>query len=90
MVPMRKATAQPQPTTPQPPITATDYVKWIEGAGARTVPLHYDAPESEIDAVLQQVNGVIFPGGNDIIEPGSPYYTAARFVFDRILAMNDG
>lgn len=54
------------------------------------MPLHYDAPESEINALLQQVNGVIFPGGNDIIEPGSPYYTAARFVFDRVLAMNDG
>lgn len=43
--------------------THADYVKWIEAAGARAVPLHYDAPEPEIDAVLQQVNGVIFPGG---------------------------
>lgn len=42
-----------------------------------------------MDAVLQQVNGVIFPGGNDIIEPGSPYYVGARHVFDRVLAMND-
>lgn len=64
-------------------------MKWIEAAGARAVPLHYDAPAAETDALLQQVNGVIFPGGNDIIEPGSPYYTAARHVFERVLAMND-
>lgn len=48
----------PNPTHPH-----ADYVKWIEAAGARVVPLYYDAPETEIDAVLQQVNGVIFPGG---------------------------
>ncbi len=53
------------------------------------MPLRYDAPAADIDAVLAQVNGLIFPGGNDIIDPGSPYYTAARYVFDRALAMND-
>lgn len=53
------------------------------------MPLHYDAPPAEMDAILQQVNGIIFPGGNDIIEPGSPYYVGARHVFDRVLAMND-
>ena len=43
---------------------AASYVKWVESAGARAVPLMYDAwDRARLREVLQSVNGVLLPGG---------------------------
>ena len=42
---------------------AASYVRWLESAGARTVPLSYYASDDEADDVFEQVNGALFPGG---------------------------
>ena len=41
------------------------YVKYIEAAGARVVPIPYDAPLSTTLALLKNINGVLFTGGSD-------------------------
>ncbi|KAL0230701.1 hypothetical protein PCE1_004257 [Barthelona sp. PCE] len=46
---------------------AASYVKYIESAGARVVALDSRTPESEWKKVLNQVNGVLFPGGGIIL-----------------------
>lgn len=38
-------------------------MKWVEQAGARAVPLGYSWSDEQVDALLAQVNGVLFPGG---------------------------
>ena len=42
---------------------AASYIKWAESAGARVVPVHYDASQVEIVTLLGQINGLLFPGG---------------------------
>lgn len=58
------------------------YVRWVESQGARVVPLRYDAPEQEIDALLKRVNGLVFPGGGAAIEPSSKYGSFGLKVFN--------
>ena len=43
---------------------AASYVKWVESAGARVVPLFYKSWSVEtMESMLKNINGVIFPGG---------------------------
>eukprot|EP00587_Corethron_hystrix_P009141 CAMPEP_0113330232 /NCGR_PEP_ID=MMETSP0010_2-20120614/21470_1 /TAXON_ID=216773 ORGANISM="Corethron hystrix, Strain 308" /NCGR_SAMPLE_ID=MMETSP0010_2 /ASSEMBLY_ACC=CAM_ASM_000155 /LENGTH=369 /DNA_ID=CAMNT_0000192667 /DNA_START=269 /DNA_END=1375 /DNA_ORIENTATION=+ /assembly_acc=CAM_ASM_000155 len=42
---------------------AASYVKWLESAGARPIPLHHNAPDSYTDKIFRNVNGVLFTGG---------------------------
>jgi gamma-glutamyl hydrolase len=39
------------------------YVKWIEMSGGRVIPIPYDTPRGALDMILNQVNGVLFIGG---------------------------
>lgn len=39
------------------------YVKWLESAGARVVPLLYTSSAAEIKQQLQYINGALFTGG---------------------------
>ena len=39
------------------------YVKWIEMNNARVIPIPYDTPTGALDMILNQVNGVLFIGG---------------------------
>ncbi|GKT14799.1 putative multi-domain containing protein [Aduncisulcus paluster] len=67
------------------------YVKWLESAGARVVPLFFDIPDEEIDRILDSVNGVLFTGGEDFIslDPENAYTHTAHRVLDRVKEYND-
>ena len=44
---------------------AASYVKWIESAGGRVVPIPYNIPTvEELDTLLSKINGVLMPGGD--------------------------
>lgn len=47
------------------------YVRWLEAAGIRVVPLQWDAPLETKRAVMQKVNGVLFAGGSLDEQPGT-------------------
>ena len=40
------------------------YVKWIELAGGRVVPVSYEATDAEVDGLFEQVNGLLLIGGD--------------------------
>ncbi|KAG6961181.1 hypothetical protein JG688_00009235 [Phytophthora aleatoria] len=42
---------------------AASYVKWVESAGGRVVPIPYNAPKAYLEQLLPQINGLLFPGG---------------------------
>ena len=42
---------------------AASYVKWLEVSGARSIPIPYDATPMQVNAIFDQVDGVLFPGG---------------------------
>jgi len=65
---------------------AASYVKWVESAGGRVVPIMYDASQSELQTLFSQINGVLFPGGGNDISVGSPIYNTAKYLVN--LAMD--
>jgi gamma-glutamyl hydrolase len=62
---------------------AASYVKWLESAGAESVPIPYNSTDDQVDHLFPQLNGVLFPGGGATLPPG------AKRVFDLALAAND-
>jgi len=69
---------------------AASYVKFAESAGARVVPLHFDATDAELQELFHQINGIIFPGGgtNIFATPGNRFREAARLLFNLALEAN--
>ena len=51
------------------------------------VPVFFDAPFPELRQRLHNINGILFPGGEDIINH-TPYMRTAKFIFEEALAMN--
>lgn len=58
-------------------------IQYIEAAGARVVPINYYATNSQLDHLLDSLNGFLFPGG------GSVYPSSAQYVYDQLKARND-
>ena len=50
---------------------AASYVKWLESAGARSLPILYDSTSADIDAIFPQINGVLLPGGGSSLPDGA-------------------
>jgi gamma-glutamyl hydrolase len=62
---------------------AASYVKFIEAAGARVVPINYYASKEELDNLFTSLNGFLFVGG------GSAYPPSAQHIFDKTIEAND-
>lgn len=62
---------------------AASYVKFIEAAGARVVPINYYASEEELGKLFDSLNGFFFVGG------GAAYPPSAQYIFDRTVEAND-
>mmetsp|Transcript_22245 Transcript_22245/g.39431 ORF Transcript_22245/g.39431 Transcript_22245/m.39431 type:complete len:387 (+) Transcript_22245:107-1267(+) len=63
------------------------YVKWIEAAGGRVVPIQYNLERTAMTQLLDSVNGVLITGGDvPLRELDSQYMQAARYFYDYIVA----
>ena len=55
------------------------YVKWVESAGARVVPVRYDSTPAELDHLFDSLNGVLFTGGGvPFTDLSVPYVRPSR------------
>ncbi|XP_059971914.1 gamma-glutamyl hydrolase isoform X2 [Mesoplodon densirostris] len=43
---------------------AASYVKYLESAGARVVPIRLDLKDEEYEKLFKSINGILFPGGS--------------------------
>eukprot|EP00898_Chlorokybus_atmophyticus_P000915 jgi/Chlat1/1824/Chrsp138S02143 len=68
---------------------AASYVKFVEAAGGRAVPIFFSAPEWDIKRRFDAVNAIIFPGGDAALEHDSPFYKTGRKLFKLAQAAND-
>ena len=59
------------------------YVKFLEAAGARVVPILWNEPEESILEKVSKLDGIHFPGGN------GDYMKTAQTVLDQIMKYND-
>lgn len=64
------------------------YVRWLEASGIRAVPLIWNATWAERKAVLDSVNGALFPGGGLGGEAFTEYVGNATQIFDYAVARN--
>ena len=61
----------------------------MQSAGARAVPIVYDAPREEIAAIVDRVNGLLLPGGGAPITPGHRFYDTVALLVNLTMAAND-
>jgi hypothetical protein len=40
---------------------ASGFVKWIESAGGRAVPIRFYASDAELYRIFKSINGIVFP-----------------------------
>ncbi|CAL5405960.1 unnamed protein product [Camellia sinensis] len=65
---------------------AASYVKFVEAAGARVIPLIYNEPPEILYNKLNLVNGVLFTGG---WAKSGRYFDVIEGIFKKILEKND-
>jgi gamma-glutamyl hydrolase len=53
---------------------AASYIKWIESAGGRVVPVPFHASNAHVDAIFKSTNGLLFPGGGAGISDAAKYF----------------
>merc|ERR1712018_695065 len=60
------------------------YVKWIEQAGARVVPVLIDQPEDYYETIFSSTNGLLIPGGAVSLDD-SGYAKAGKILFNKAI-----
>lgn len=68
---------------------AASYVKFIEGAGARVVPISIGKPRLYYKTIMAKINGILLPGGSASFVAHNGYADAAREIYDIARQMND-
>ncbi|XP_039924273.1 gamma-glutamyl hydrolase [Hirundo rustica] len=67
---------------------AASYVKFVESAGARVVPIRLNLTDEEYDKIFHSINGVLLPGGGVDLKT-SEYSRVARIFYHKALEAND-
>jgi gamma-glutamyl hydrolase len=65
------------------------YVTWIGQAGGRVLPIQLGQPAAYYDAVFAQTNGILFPGGNQGIDPSDIYTEEGAILWNLAKQAND-
>lgn len=68
---------------------ASSYVKLVESAGARAVPILCDMSKEEVKRRFKAVNGILIPGGAQNLRPGEPFFDVVSQLYDLALEAND-
>ncbi|XP_031637535.1 gamma-glutamyl hydrolase-like [Contarinia nasturtii] len=68
---------------------AASYIKFVEGGGARAVPIWIDKPRSYYEKMMKKLNGVLFPGGATYLNESHGYAEAGVHIYDIAKRMND-
>ncbi|KAJ9526302.1 hypothetical protein QJQ45_009791 [Haematococcus lacustris] len=76
-------------TCPGKSYIAAGFVKWIEAAGGRAVPIRFYASDEELYRMFKSINGLVFPGGLTWLWLDAPYVITARKLFNWAVQAND-
>lgn len=82
-----------QPDDPAPDgesYIAASYVKWVESAGGRVIPILHDMDEDQVRKRFSLINGLLIPGGSATLEPGHSFFDTASLLVDLAMRANDG
>ena len=65
------------------------YVNWIGQAGGRVLPILLDQPREYYEEVFAKTNGILFPGGNQGIDPSDIYTEEGETLWNLAKEAND-
>ncbi|XP_078297822.1 gamma-glutamyl hydrolase [Panthera onca] len=69
---------------------AASYVKYLESAGARVVPIRPDLTKEEYERLFRSINGILFPGGSANLKKSGYALAAKKFYNLAIQSFDDG
>lgn len=69
---------------------AASYVKYLESAGARVLPVRIDQSKEEYARLFKSINGILFPGGSAKIQTSNYSNVAKLFYKLAIQSFDDG
>ncbi|KAK9731073.1 Peptidase C26 [Popillia japonica] len=67
---------------------AASYVKFVESAGARVVPIMIGKDRKYYQDLLKQTNGILFPGGATYFNQSDGYADAGQIIYDLAIELN--
>ncbi|XP_072157805.1 gamma-glutamyl hydrolase isoform X2 [Bemisia tabaci] len=67
---------------------AASYVKAVEGAGARAVPIFIGQSEAYYWKMAESINGLLIPGGGARFNGTDNFFAASKMMYDLALKMN--
>ena len=67
------------------------YVKWVEMAGGQVLPIMLDQNDTYYEEVFRKTNGLLFPGGDNLLDPAkrTPMMVAARKLYNLAVEANN-
>lgn len=69
---------------------AASYVKYLESAGARVVPIRLNLTNEEYEKLFQSLNGVLYPGGSVNLMESGYAHVAKKFYNLAVQSFDDG
>jgi len=66
----------------------SSYVKWLESAGSRVVPIPHNASPQTLTNLFNSINGLLFTGGDLSLLKDTTYYKTALFFYNLALQAN--
>jgi len=67
---------------------ASSYVKFVEMAGARVIPIIYNAPREAVMFRMRHVHMLLFPGGAITLQPGTLFFETSKYLFEHVIDLN--
>lgn len=87
----RETIAKSSPLTVPPNATyiGASYVKFVEAAGARVVPIFVNRDRDYYEHIMRSINGILFPGGAVAIDESSAFGRAGKIIHEIAKEMNE-
>ncbi|XP_036337807.1 gamma-glutamyl hydrolase-like isoform X2 [Rhagoletis pomonella] len=68
---------------------AASYVKFVEGAGGRVVPIWIGREKEYYEDIMSKINGVLLPGGATYFNQSRGYADAGQHIYNIAIEMNE-
>lgn len=68
---------------------AASYVKFVEGGGARVIPIWIDKPKDYYVEIMSKINGVLLPGGATWFNQSHGYADAGEIIYQHAKDLYD-
>jgi gamma-glutamyl hydrolase len=65
------------------------YIRWLEAAGAKVIPIYPWYTHSQLDEIIPKLNGILFPGGDRAFKMTEDWERVSIHLFRWTIELND-